>query len=394
MKNCYFRHLLALVATSLLFLAVAQDDDPVVIQMGDQTETLSEFNERFEVALRGVASQQGVELDDALREQLNVYRPQFLEQRATELALLAEAESRGLSATEEEVNAEIENLQASLPEGETLETAIADAGFADEAELRAYLTEQLTVQKVVEQLREETTVTQEEIAAAYEERAEEFTQPEQVCASHILLETEEAAQEVLTELEGGADFATLAQERSTGPSGPQGGDLGCFGQEQMVAPFAEAAFAAEVGTPVGPVQTEFGYHVILVNEKQEAGQAPLDEVTPQLEQQLTQEKFVAEIDALREASGIEVFPEAVQAAALPEAAETGGMSETGGMETGGMETGGMETGGMETGGAATEETGGMEETGGAMDDASDTDTGGAETGGAELEDETGGTGGG
>ena len=383
MKNRYVRQLLALVALSLLVFAVAQDDDPVVIQMGEESVTLSEFNERFEVALRGVASQQGVELDDAMREQLNVYRPQFLEQRATELALLAEAESRELSATEEEVNAEVENLQASLPEGETLETAIADAGFTDETELRAYLAEQLTVQKVVEQLQEETTVSEEEIAAAYEQRAEEFQQPEQVCASHILLETEETAQEVLSELEGGADFATLAQERSTGPSGPNGGDLGCFGQEQMVAPFAEAAFSAEVGTPVGPVQTEFGYHVILVNEKQEAGQAPLDEVTPQLEQQLTQEKFVAEIDAIREASGIEVFPEAVEAAALPEAVETGGMSETGGAT---ME----ETGGMETGGA-------MEETGGAMD-TDTTETGGAEmddteTGGAEMDTETGGTGG-
>jgi len=84
------------------------------------------------------------------------------------------------------------------------------------------------------------------------------------CVRHILLETETDAGDVLTELEGGADFATLAAERSTGPTGPNGGDLGCAPVANYVAEFADAVTAAELGAFVGPVETQFGFHVILV----------------------------------------------------------------------------------------------------------------------------------
>lgn len=84
------------------------------------------------------------------------------------------------------------------------------------------------------------------------------------CVRHILLEDQAGAEEVLTELDGGADFATLAMERSTGPSGPAGGDLGCAPATNYVPEFGDAVLAAEVGDYVGPVETQFGFHVILV----------------------------------------------------------------------------------------------------------------------------------
>ncbi len=364
-----FYLLATLLVASLLGLATAQDDtvqgDPVVLRLGDRVETRSAFDDSFEVAMRGVASQQGAELDDALREQLSVFKPQFLEQRATELALVAEAELRGLSVSDEELETEVTALEDSLNEDETLSTVVTEAGFRDEAALRAYLSERLLVQKVVAALREEAAPSDDEVQAAYDARAETFTQPEQVCARHILVDSEEKAQTILEQLENGADFAELATSESTDPgSGANGGDLGCFEQASMVEPFGEAAFAAELNTPVGPVQTQFGYHLIEVYDRQEAGQLSLDEVRPQLEQELAQEKFGTEIETLRADSGVEVFPEAagLNPETQPDGSETGG--ETGGAT--GSETGGAQDG--ETGGAQGQETGGSAqdgETGGA-----------------------------
>jgi hypothetical protein len=89
------------------------------------------------------------------------------------------------------------------------------------------------------------------------------------CSSHILLESEEAAIEVIALLEDGADFAETAMEFSVGPTGPTGGDLGCSDPNGFVAEFRDAIVGAPVGTIIGPVQTQFGFHVITINEIQE-----------------------------------------------------------------------------------------------------------------------------
>ncbi len=93
------------------------------------------------------------------------------------------------------------------------------------------------------------------------------------CVRHVLVDTEEEGDAILVRLDAGEDFAALAAELSTGPSGPAGGDLGCSASSQYVPPFAEAVDNAEIGAFVGPVQTDFGWHVILV-ERTEA--APVD----------------------------------------------------------------------------------------------------------------------
>lgn len=124
--------------------------------------------------------------------------------------------------------------------------------------------------------------TDEALQAAYD-AAYGAAEPEtEYNASHILVETEEEAAALVTELEGGADFAELAKEHSTGPSGPGGGELGWFGKGSMVAPFEEAVLAAEVGTVSGPVQTQFGWHVIKLNETRIKDAPALEEVRNQL----------------------------------------------------------------------------------------------------------------
>ena len=137
---------------------------------------------------------------------------------------------------------------------------------------------------------------------------QEFPLEQEVHARHILLENEEDAKAVIAELDGGADFATLAQERSTGPSGPQGGDLGFFTKGQMVAPFAEAAFSMEPGShSKEPVETQFGWHVILVEEKRDQQPPSFDELEQQIREQMNAEGLEEVLGELRDDAEIEIL---------------------------------------------------------------------------------------
>ncbi len=121
-------------------------------------------------------------------------------------------------------------------------------------------------------------LTEEAIRTAYEERFANAAPETEYNAAHILVATEEEALELIEALEGGADFAELARERSTGPSGPNGGALGWFGTGMMVKPFEDAVRALEPGQISPPVQTQFGWHVIRLNETRLKDAPPLEEV--------------------------------------------------------------------------------------------------------------------
>jgi peptidyl-prolyl cis-trans isomerase C len=154
----------------------------------------------------------------------------------------------------------------------------------------------------------EKGLTEEKLRARYEQKkAEEGFVREEVHARHILVPTEDEAKAVIEELEGGADFAAVAQERSTGPSGPAGGDLGFISREQVVPEFAEAAFALNAGeTSQTPVQTQFGWHVIDVLERRQV-EPTFDETAPQLRQELAREIVTALVEDLRGDAEIERF---------------------------------------------------------------------------------------
>jgi peptidyl-prolyl cis-trans isomerase C len=149
------------------------------------------------------------------------------------------------------------------------------------------------------------SVTEEAIRAEYDAQLGQAEPVEEVRARHILLETEEEAQAVRQQLEGGADFAELAREKSTGPSGPEGGDLGWFTQDRMVPPFAEAAFAAETGDIAGPVETQFGWHVLEVTDRREQPKPAFEQVQGQIAQSLAQQTASELMAGLREGAEIE-----------------------------------------------------------------------------------------
>jgi peptidyl-prolyl cis-trans isomerase C len=145
-------------------------------------------------------------------------------------------------------------------------------------------------------------ITDEEIADEYAKQAK-LAPEKQFKARHILVATQGEAQDIIAALKGGADFVELAKERSTGPSGPNGGDLGWFSPEQMVKPFSDAVAALDDGSyTTEPVQTQFGWHVIL-REESRATEAPtLESARTEITQYLQSQKFQAYLQGLRESA--------------------------------------------------------------------------------------------
>jgi peptidyl-prolyl cis-trans isomerase C len=159
------------------------------------------------------------------------------------------------------------------------------------------------------------SIKDEELKARYDAEVAKLKPVEEIHARHILVKTKEEAEAVVKELDGGADFMTLAASKSAGPSGPEGGDLGFFGPGQMVPPFEKAAYALELGTYTKvPVETQFGWHVIQVTEKRPQPQPSFDDVKEQVRQVLMREKYMAIVQKARDELKVEYVDPAVKTA--------------------------------------------------------------------------------
>ena len=158
-------------------------------------------------------------------------------------------------------------------------------------------------QYAVTRLLSGVSATEEEIVKYYDDHKEYFQTPESVRASHILVKEEKKAQEVLKEIKEGLSFEEAASKYSVCPSKQNGGDLGEFTKGQMVPEFEEAAFNLEEGKLSDPVKTQFGYHLIKVQYKKEAGTSTLEEVRNQITQQVVglkqQERYLKKSEELK-----------------------------------------------------------------------------------------------
>ncbi len=151
------------------------------------------------------------------------------------------------------------------------------------------------------------TITPEAIKAEYDKQVAAIPDEDEVHARHILVSTEEDAKAIKAELDAGADFIELAKAKSIEPNAAQsGGDLGYFKRAVMVKPFADAAFAMEVGAISDPVQTQFGWHIIKVEDRRPAAKPTLEEMTQQIGQQLYIAKYRELFDQLRGAATIDI----------------------------------------------------------------------------------------
>lgn len=186
------------------------------------------------------------------------------------------------------------------------QTAVADAG-KENAGVRAQLEIQRRNTLAAAAITEVTKAqpTDAEIQAAYDGLFAAAEPTTEYSAAHILVETEDKAREIKAQLDGGADFGTLAEQNSTGPSGPNKGDLGWFSADQMVVPFADAVKAMEKGQISDPVQTDFGWHVIRLNDTRMRDAPKLEDVREQVSQMVLRDKVQAEIERLTEAATVE-----------------------------------------------------------------------------------------
>ena len=199
------------------------------------------------------------------------------------------AEERGIAVTDEEIDAQIADLKAGFPTEDDFNTALSDANLTLE-QLEQQLRDQLATQRLMEALVGDEPVTDEEIAEYYEENKATYEEQAATRASHILFEPadKDTAEQVLAEVNGGGDFAELAKEYSKDPgSAAQGGDLGWSDPSRpFVTEFQEALDSLDVGEISDLVETDYGWHIIKVEEKRDQRTKPLDEVSDQIEQQI------------------------------------------------------------------------------------------------------------
>ena len=151
----------------------------------------------------------------------------------------------------------------------------------------------------------EVEPTDDEIKAAYDKTFGDAEATTEYSAAHILVEDEEKAKELKKQLDEGADFGTLAEENSTGPSGPNKGDLGWFSADQMVPEFSDVVKGMEKGQVSDPIQTQFGWHVIKLNDTRVKEAPKLEEVRDQLVQLIRREKVEAAIEKITTEAKVE-----------------------------------------------------------------------------------------
>ncbi len=182
-----------------------------------------------------------------------------------------------------------------------------EADYLNEVEIvRANLLKSYAIRKFLGEVKFEDG----DVEKYYDANKTQFVEPPKVKASHILVPDEEKLGEVKSALDGGESFEDVAKAHSTCPSKERGGDLGFFGKGQMVPEFEQAAFAMNVGDVSEPVKTQFGFHIIKLDDKKPERELPLTEVRAQIEQHLLHQAqnqaYFDKIAELKEAYKVEV----------------------------------------------------------------------------------------
>lgn len=188
----------------------------------------------------------------------------------------------------------------------------------DPLEVRLHLENErrgaLAARAVLESAKAELSET--DVQAAYEEAVAGVEAASEYSASHILVESEETAKALGAEIDGDADFAEAAKANSKDGSAATGGELGWFGAGQMVPEFEAAVAELEVGEVSSPVKTQFGWHLIKLNDKREVAPPPLADVRPEIENQLRQQALQSELEQLRSAAQIDLPDTGMPASAI------------------------------------------------------------------------------
>jgi len=300
--------------------------DKVAVTVNGMEIRESEVQKTIKPQLDSIARQSTQLPPAVVKQYTQQFREQALEQLIRRNLLDEKVQAAGIAVTDEEVISQITEIAAA--QGFSLEDftkAMAQLGHGFD-EVKEDVRKQLARNKFMESLWVgKVEVTQEDAKKYYDENPQRFEIPEQIRASHILIQPDltgtdpnEAkakarakAEDLLKQIKEGADFAELAKTNSSCPSAPNGGDLGFFPRGQAPAEFDNAAFALEVGQMTDVVDTEYGFHIIKVTDHKDAGNTSFDQAKDDIIEQLTEKKQMefagAYIDSLKADAEI-VYP--------------------------------------------------------------------------------------
>lgn len=237
--------------------------------------------------------------------------------------LLQEAKARKVVVADADVDARIAEVKKQFPSEDLFMQTLIDRKMTLE-QIKADARRDLSIARLIEaEISQRVALKPGQAEDFYKNNPDRFTEPERVRASHILIAAENAdaaakaqaktkAGQILKDLKAGKDFAALARQHSQDPgSAVNGGDLGFFAQGQMVGPFNDVAFSLKPGATSDLVETQFGYHIIRVAEKQPGRTVPLEEVRPRLDEYLKHQNRESEtesfVKALRAKSKVEIL---------------------------------------------------------------------------------------
>ena len=220
---------------------------------------------------------------------------QILQNMIIESLIMQEVERLKLSITDADIAQQLEMLRMQFPNEQSFQYALM--GMSQEN-----LYAQLKIQAALWKLgTRNVKVTEEEMKQYYEENKDDYKEPETVRARHILVKTEEEAKKIIEALDAGEDFAELAKAHGLDGTKDRGGDLGYFSYEEIVPEFSAAAVALEVGQYTKePVQTQFGYHVIKLEERNEEKQYTLEEVKDSVQLAILSEKAASSQEIIQD----------------------------------------------------------------------------------------------
>ncbi|MFW6147702.1 MAG: peptidylprolyl isomerase [Thermodesulfobacteriota bacterium] len=259
--------------------------------------------------------------------QLSRLKNQVLEQLINRELLYQESQRKGVTVSEAKINEKLEVMKKNFSNQADFENILKEANLS-EVQLKAQIEQSLAIDELITKMFvEKVTLSEDEVKTYYESNPESFKQPEQVRASHILIKVapqEDSSKRASARIEiekiqqkirRGENFAALAEEASECPSASKGGDLGYFSRGQMAKPFEDAAFALAPGEISDIVETDFGYHLIKVEDKRAQTDMAFDEIKDGLKSYLTQQKVQEEVvryvQKLKEQAKVERYlPEA------------------------------------------------------------------------------------
>jgi len=314
-----------IVALSLSLTALtvqAEKNEPSIDKVAivnGSVITGEEFNRELSQVKQRI-SQQELEISSP---QLEGIRNEILDNMINLELLFQESRNNGIKVEKEAIDSQIKSLKQKFSNDTEFEKLLSELKLSERA-LKLQIKKRIAIQEFIEtQIVQKIKIPDEESKVFYDTYPDLFKQPEQIKASHILIKVEPDADEIKKseakqkikkiqrELNKGGDFAVLAKEFSEGPSKTNGGDLDYFTRGQMVKSFEDAAFALKPEEISNIVETQFGYHLIKVKDKQPEKTIPYEDVKDDLAQHLKQEKTKQEVNEyiqkLREKSKIEKF---------------------------------------------------------------------------------------